>query len=160
MSHKTAIPQADYADELAYLLRVAGSTLPEPEREYVFSAIRKWKFDFAWPQYHVAVEINGGRWMPGGGRHAEDSDYWKITTAAAAGWRVLPATVTMLQNDPWRFLELLEAALFQTGEWQTTTPRVTYITRPPAGPCSANGGCDCPPDNETATDESAREPQE
>ena len=150
MSTKTtSIPQVDYADEFAYLLRVAGSHLPEAARNYHFSETRKWNFDFAWPDpYRVAAEINGGRWMPGGGRHAEDSDYWKIATAAAEGWRVLPVTVTMLREDPWRFLELLEQALnvpttVYGPEWIQTTPRVEYETRIPTGPCSGQGGCNC-----------------
>ena len=133
-------PSVDFADEFAYLLRVA-ARLPEPEREYHFN---QWRFDFAWPESQVAVEIDGGRWMTGGGRHATDADHWKITSATATGWRVLQITVTMFRADPWRVLKLLEAtlALSQTGEWQTTQPRVQYITRPPAGPYSGNGDCD------------------
>lgn len=151
----TPVPQADYADEFAYLLRVAGNHLPEATREYTFSETRKWRFDFAWlDPYRVAVEINGGRWMPGGGRHAEDGDYWKIASAAAEGWRVLPVTITMLREDPWRVLELLEQALtldktwIDGAEWIQTTPRVEYETRAPAGPCSAQGSCDCAADED------------
>lgn len=33
-----------------------------------------WRFDFAWPQFKLIVEINGGVWMPGGGAHSHPID--------------------------------------------------------------------------------------
>lgn len=33
-----------------------------------------WRFDFAWPQFYLIVEINGGVWMPGGGAHSHPID--------------------------------------------------------------------------------------
>ncbi len=42
--------------------------LPEPEREYRFAQEalgRKWRFDFSWPEYRVAVELDGGTWVRG-----------------------------------------------------------------------------------------------
>ena len=139
------LPIVDLAEEFAFLLRVTNNTLPTPEREYHFNTDHRWRFDFAWPKSQVAVEINGGRWMTGGGRHATDADHWKIASATSSGWRVLQITVTMLRTNPWRVLELLEAtlALSQTSEWQTAQPRVQYITHPPAGPCSSNGDYNC-----------------
>ncbi len=152
-SKTTPTLQVDYADELAYLLRVTGSHLPEANREYCFSRDHAFRFDFAWPERQVAVEVNGGRWLPGGGRHAQDSDHWKLAIAASEGWRVLPVTITMLQVNPWRFLDLLERALEVPAtepppEWIQTTPRVEYETRPTARPCSAQGGCDCAADED------------
>jgi len=34
--------------------------LPIPELEYRFCKDRKWRFDYAWPQYRVALEVEGG----------------------------------------------------------------------------------------------------
>ncbi len=34
--------------------------LPKPAREYRFHRERRWRFDFAWPDYKVAVEVEGG----------------------------------------------------------------------------------------------------
>jgi very-short-patch-repair endonuclease len=65
--------------------------LPEPVAEYRFHAERRWRFDFAWPERKVAVEIDGGIWVHG--RHNRASGYLadleKLNAAAEAGWRVL-----------------------------------------------------------------------
>jgi very-short-patch-repair endonuclease len=62
------------------------------EREYRFHPTRKWRFDFAWPAYKVAVEIDGR------GRHQTvdgvRKDCEKHNEAVILGWAVLrfPAT--------------------------------------------------------------------
>ena len=74
--------------------RAAG--LPAPVAEYAFAQQlgRRWRFDWAWPGYRVALEINGGAWI--GGRHVRPRGYLadmeKLNTAAADGWTVLCAT--------------------------------------------------------------------
>src|SRR5260363_408002 len=40
-------------------------SVPEPQREYRFDAMRRWKFDFAWPNWKIAVECEGGIWTQG-----------------------------------------------------------------------------------------------
>jgi very-short-patch-repair endonuclease len=53
-----------------------------------------WRFDFAWPQFMVAVEVEGGIWNNGAhvrGKHVS-SDCEKASEAAIAGWRVLRVT--------------------------------------------------------------------
>jgi len=77
----------------------AGVGTPAYEEEYRFHPERQWAFDFAWPDYQVAVEIDGGQWSPHGGRHSRDSDREKLNAAAVLGWRVLRYSGTML-NDP------------------------------------------------------------
>jgi len=89
---------------------------------------------------------------------------WPRTTkvlSANGHWRHRPEGTSAMPDC------LLKISVYKAAEansvadeWVQVTPHVVYETRPPVGPCSANGGCDCPPDNETATDESAREPQE
>lgn len=65
--------------------------LPEPCGEHRFHPARKWRFDWAWPDRLVAMEIDGGVWI--GGRHNHPAgfirDMEKLNAAAELGWRVL-----------------------------------------------------------------------
>lgn len=67
--------------------------VPPFKRQYRFCE-RRWMFDFAWPQYHVAVEVEGGTWS--GGRHTRGEGYAKdcekYNRAAMDGWMVLRFT--------------------------------------------------------------------
>jgi very-short-patch-repair endonuclease len=79
---------------LAQLVGVA------PISEYRFHATRKWRFDYAWPEQKVALEIEGGVWT--GGRHVRPKGYLrdieKYNAAAVAGWRILRCTPTGVLN--------------------------------------------------------------
>ena len=70
------------------------------DREYQFHPTRRWRFDYAWPHYLVAVEIEGGTWS--GGRHVTGagyrSDCEKYNEAAIMGWLVLRFTTDMIQD--------------------------------------------------------------
>jgi very-short-patch-repair endonuclease len=77
--------------------------LPQPVAEFMFAKAigRKWRFDFAWPEKMVALEIDGGTFIPGGGRHSRGpalrQEMEKFAEAAIMGWRVircLPEHVT------------------------------------------------------------------
>ena len=79
--------------------------LPEPVAEHKFNAPHsKHAFDWSWPQHAVmpmvAVEVDGGRFAFGGGRHAGDEDKRKMNLAAMLGWRVFHFSPQMLENDP------------------------------------------------------------
>jgi very-short-patch-repair endonuclease len=69
-------------------------------REHRFAAPRKWKFDFAWPELMIAVEIEGGIWNEG--RHTRGAgfaaDVEKYNAAAMDGWRVLRYTSAMVAD--------------------------------------------------------------
>lgn len=87
---------------------------PEPEQEYLFALKamgRRWRFDFAWPDSLVAVEIDGGQWTPHGGRHNTDADREKLNAAAALGWRVMRFSGSMLRSDPFAVIEQVKEAL-------------------------------------------------
>lgn len=62
------------------------------EAEYRFHPTRKWRFDFAWPEKRLAVELDGVVWM-GRGRHQTPTgmrgDCDKGNEAIRHGWRVL-----------------------------------------------------------------------
>jgi very-short-patch-repair endonuclease len=70
------------------------SGLPKPAREYRFHPKRRWRFDFAWQLWKVAVEVDGGIYSRG--RHVRGSgferDIEKRNAAVLAGWRVLHFT--------------------------------------------------------------------
>src|SRR5271155_532139 len=72
----------------------------EAEREYVFAAPRKWRFDFAIPDSLIAIEIEGGTWQTG--RHQRpmgfEKDCRKYSHAALHGWRVLRFTTDMVMS--------------------------------------------------------------
>ena len=85
----------------ALLMHCRALGLPEPVAEFRFHATRRWRFDFAWPNLKLAVEIDGGAFIPGGSRHTRGAGYRadceKLAEAAIAGWRVircLPEHVT------------------------------------------------------------------
>lgn len=65
--------------------------LPAPTLEHRFHSIRKWRFDLAWPERKVAVEVDGGIWMQG--RHTRGAGYErdveKLNEAQLMGWKVL-----------------------------------------------------------------------
>ena len=101
-----SVPRVDKADALAYYLRaLAPALLDGMVREHAFYGPKKprqkpWRFDVAWPELKVAVEIDGGQFAPGGGRHAKPSDYVKRNAATLYGWRVLFYRPQQLENDP------------------------------------------------------------
>ena len=102
---------SELEEHFAGLVRLFG--MPEPVREYVFAPPRRWRFDFAFPEQRVAVEIDGGQWAPGGGRHAKDADKDKHNAAVLLGWRVLRFSGEMINNDPDCCLRQLQALLCQ-----------------------------------------------
>jgi len=87
--------------------------LPQPVREFRFSAPRRYRFDFAWPQQKVAVEIEGGVWTRG--RHVRAAGYTadtdKYNLAVTLGWSVIRIVSTRLETDPYGQIELVRKAL-------------------------------------------------
>ena len=67
--------------------------IPEPCTEYAFFAVRKWRFDYAWPAHMIALEVEGGVFLKGGGRHNRGAgfrkDLEKYNAATVLGWSVL-----------------------------------------------------------------------
>lgn len=82
-------------------------------REHRFHSTRQWRFDFAWPQYRVALEREGGMWRKvtcqcgrvktvfvsrHHSRDGMEEDARKYNAAAAMGWAVIRATPRMLTD--------------------------------------------------------------
>jgi hypothetical protein len=68
-----------------------------PEREFIFAPPRKWRFDFAFHTFRLAIEVEGGY----GGRHQRGgfvTDMEKYNTAAKMGWKVLRYTTAMVKR--------------------------------------------------------------
>jgi very-short-patch-repair endonuclease len=89
-----------------------GVPIDPPRREYRFHPTRRWRFDFAWPRFRVAVEVDGGAFVRG--RHVQGAgshgDRNKLNAATLLGWRVLQYDVRHLRDDPATvFVQVLEA---------------------------------------------------
>jgi hypothetical protein len=75
--------------------------------EYVFAKPRRYRFDWALPDRFIAVEVDGGQWVAGGGRHNRDSDRDKINLAVSLGWRVLRFSTQQLERNPHGCVDLV-----------------------------------------------------
>lgn len=75
--------------------------LPIPETEYKFCDSRRWRFDYAFVKYKVAVEQEGGVWSRG--RHTRGTgfikDMEKYNKATLLGWRVLRYTPQQILDE-------------------------------------------------------------
>lgn len=100
---------SDAEAALAFQIKALG--LPKPVTEFRFHTERRWRFDFAWPDRSVAVEVEGGSWSSG--RHTRplgfEMDCVKYNEAALLGWRVLRVTPNMIEDG--RAITYLERAL-------------------------------------------------
>jgi very-short-patch-repair endonuclease len=85
-------------------------------RELQFDPARRWRFDFAWPDLSVAVEVEGATWSAG--RHSRgegfEQDCVKYAEAAIRGWMVLRVTTDMV--DDGRAIALVGRALWAAGQ--------------------------------------------
>lgn len=94
-------------------LWIAREDLPAPCREFRFAPPRLFRFDFAWPELGIAVEVEGGTFMAGrhnrGGGMAKDAE--KYNLAAQQGWIVFRVTTDMFRDG--RAFETVKRALTQ-----------------------------------------------
>lgn len=100
--------------ESIFALQCRELGLPKHEREYRFSPPRRWRFDFAWLDQKLAVEIEGGIFSHG--RHTRgkgfQADCEKYNTAVEQGWTVLRYTRCMVEN--WEGAHQVERILCST----------------------------------------------
>lgn len=80
--------------EIELFLLIKSEGLPTPEKEYRFHVIRRWRFDLAFVNKKIAVEMEGGIWKRG--RHNRPQgfikDCEKYNMAQKMGWKVLRYT--------------------------------------------------------------------
>jgi very-short-patch-repair endonuclease len=76
------------------------------EREYRFNTATRHRFDFAIPEYKIALEYEG--MVYAGGRHVRGKGYTndckKYNIAACLGWTVLRYTSDMIRDNPGQIL--------------------------------------------------------
>ena len=89
---------------------------PPLEREVRFHASRRWRADFAHIESRTLIEIEGGIFIPGGGRHNRGGGYAKdaekYLEAVLAGWTVIRLTARQLEVD---FIERIVDLLSSCG---------------------------------------------
>jgi len=104
---------SDLEEGFFRLWKIKYPELPMPCREHRFHAERKWRLDFAWPKFMLAVEIDGGAY--GGGRHQRregfNRDAEKSRALAELGWRVLRFTGDDLRREPLQCIETVARVL-------------------------------------------------
>ncbi len=88
--------------EIIFEALLKDEKIPKPAIEYRFLPDRKWRFDFAYPEKKIAVEIEGGVYS--GGRHTRGSgfteDTRKYNRAVMEGWKVLRYTAETMTEAP------------------------------------------------------------
>lgn len=72
---------------------------------------RKYRFDYVFVNERVAVEVDGGQFAYGGGRHATDTDREKQNCAAMLSYSVFHFSPKMLTNDPLHCVEQVRMAI-------------------------------------------------
>jgi very-short-patch-repair endonuclease len=100
----TRILEADHEDREqtwpVFEAMLRANRLPAPCYGFRFNAERKWRFDMAFPQHRVALEVDGGIWRKDRGAHGRPQnilrDMEKINAAQLAGWKVLRYTPEQL----------------------------------------------------------------
>ena len=115
--YKWVVKPSSLETAFASALAEHAPDLPQPESQHKFHPVRRWRFDAAWPDALVAVELHGGTWS--GGRHTRgagmEADCEKMNAALLLGWRVLVYTTSMLKADPAGVLGQVRAVLEKTG---------------------------------------------
>lgn len=68
--------------------------IPRPVPEHRFHPVRLWRFDYAWIDQRIALEVEGGIFIQG--RHSRgvgmQGDFEKYNEAAVLGWRIIKCT--------------------------------------------------------------------
>ena len=96
--------------EIKMMNQIRDVNLPEPETEFEFTDERKWRFDFAWYQLMLAIEVEGGVYNHG--RHTRpkgfEDDCEKYNAAALYGWVVIRVTTKMISDG--RAIKIIQKA--------------------------------------------------
>ena len=82
-------------EEFALHCRLELHPVNQPQREFQFDPMRKWRIDFAWPERKLAVEIESSVHRIKG-RFARDID--KYNALQKAGWTLLRYTAKMVHT--------------------------------------------------------------
>ena len=85
-------------DEYLFQIRAAG--IPLPRLQYQLVKDRKYRWDFAWPEMLLCVEINGGTWVKSGHTTGKglDRDAEKLNLAVLRGYHQFVFTKEMIRD--------------------------------------------------------------
>lgn len=101
----------DKAGLFLYHWKLLKPDAPVPVGEYEAIPNRRFRFDWAWPDCKVALEVDGGQFAKGGGRHAKDTDREKGNLAALHGWAWLRFSTQWLERDPQSVVDFVQQVL-------------------------------------------------
>jgi very-short-patch-repair endonuclease len=94
LRHRDAVPPSRLERKFLLFWRSLGG--PELTPEFRFDPQRRWRADFAHLESRTLIEIEGGIFLAGGGRHNRAAgfaaDAEKYFEATLAGWRVVRLT--------------------------------------------------------------------
>lgn len=123
---------ATKAERFVRMLEIAGLGPFKPEHQFALSLGRKWAFDVAWPQYMVAVEIEGGIWAKDSGpacetcgqkqrgAHGSGSgimrDIEKYNAGTILGWRIIRIPTSAINWESVRMVAALLSLVARTGQ--------------------------------------------
>lgn len=100
---------------LILMADIKSSCLPKPTMEFRFHPTRRWRADYAWPDYMLLLEIEGG--VFNNGRHVRgvgyENDCVKYNSAIMMGYTLLRFTTSQVKSG--YAIELLK-------EFFTNTP--------------------------------------
>ena len=109
---------SDPEDEFAF--QCLALKLPTPRRQFPFHPERKFRADFAWPEYRLLLEVQGGAFA--GGRHTRGAgfqeDCERRCLAVGIGYSVLEVTPGQVTSG--RAAQWTRVALNARG-WQDGT---------------------------------------
>jgi len=121
---KGYVPHSKYEEKFYAALREYPELFRTVQTEFRFMEGRQFRFDFAWPEVHISVEIEGGSYMIRrnpetgkmmvGGRHNTDADREKYNLAAQLNWRVFRFSSTQLKH-PSKCVAEVRAAVLAAG---------------------------------------------
>ena len=97
--------QEDMADTLLAHARQLRTTEHAAVAAVVLGLVRdhpfgRYRIDLADVARKLAIEIDGGQWCAGGGKHSSQADYAKTNALTAAGWQVYRLRATDVRRDP------------------------------------------------------------
>src|SRR5712692_4955054 len=103
------------------------SNIVMPLTEYHFCAEARWRFDLAWLEEKLAVELDGAIWQ--GGRHNRGAGYSndceKFNYAVMLDWRVLRFTRAMVESG--EALAMIRAAMGHISTYSLLAERAEKI---------------------------------
>ena len=102
MARKPPSKGSDLEQSFRFYWKIYNRDVPIEEQYRFDEDGARYRFDFAIPEYKIAIEVEGGIWNNGG--HVRGSGYLKdcdkYNLATLQGWRILRFTTNHIERDP------------------------------------------------------------